>query len=295
MIVPNLNTSQLLYSTIRIIAHDAEGRESYGTAFFFEFDADGYGDENCVPILVTNKHVVSGATDIMFLVHESSEDESVPKGTSFDIKIADNENTNGIERLWINHPGDVDLCVMPIEQLKRAGLSLGKKFFYVPFLEKMLPTEEKLSYLTAMEDIIMMGSPIGLWDTINNFPLLRRGMTASHSAIDFGGRPEGVIDIAAFPGSSGSPIIISKQIAFSDTNGQAYLDHNFTLLGILYAGPQFQADGTIRVVDIPTAMTPIASTMIPAHLGFYIKATELLEIKKVMFSGPFHGIKFVGS
>ncbi len=281
MIVPNSNTSRLLYSTIQIIAHDADGRASSGTAFFFEFDADGYGDENCIPVLVTNKHVILGATDITFFVHEGSEDESVPKGTSFDIKIADDTKTDELEKLWINHPGDVDLCFMPIEQLKRAALSVGKKFFYAPFHERMLPTPEQLKSLTAMEDIIMLGSPIGLWDEVNNFPLLRRGMTASHPAIDFGGKAEGVVDIAAFPGSSGSPILIPKLVGFlSDANIQINFDHNFTLLGVLYGGPQFTTDGIIMVVDIPTTRTPIISTMIPAHLGFYIKATELLEIKK---------------
>ena len=59
MIKPDSNISRLLYNTIKIIAHDANGRGSSGTAFFFEFDADGYGDENCIPVLVTNKTVGS--------------------------------------------------------------------------------------------------------------------------------------------------------------------------------------------------------------------------------------------
>ncbi len=283
MIVPNSNVSRLLYSTIQIIAHDANGRKSSGTAFFFEFDADGYGDEKCIPVLVTNCHVISGATDITFFVHEASEDESAPKVVSFDVTLADNAKEDAVEKQWIKHPGGADLCVMPIAQLKKAAEYTGKKFFYAPFHERMLPTQAKLKSLTVLEDIVMLGAPIGLWDEVNNFPLLRRGMTASHPAIDFNGKPEGVVDIAAFPGSSGSPILMPKLVGFqSDANIQVNFDHDFTLLGILWGGPQFTVAGEIRIVNIPTTARPIASTMIPVHLGYYIKATELLEIKKTL-------------
>ena len=41
------------------------------------------------------------------------------------------------------------------------------------------------SELSAVEEILMIGYPNGLWDAVNNYPLIRRGVTASHPAVDF--------------------------------------------------------------------------------------------------------------
>ena len=42
-----------------------------------------------------------------------------------------------------------------------------------------------LEELSALEELVMVGYPIGLWDKNNNFPIFRKGYTASHPAIDF--------------------------------------------------------------------------------------------------------------
>jgi hypothetical protein len=48
----------------------------------------------------------------------------------------------------------------------------------------------------------MVGYPNGLWDTANNFPLIRRGVTATHIKNNYNGKSEFVIDIACYGGSS---------------------------------------------------------------------------------------------
>ncbi len=52
----------------------------------------------------------------------------------------------------------------------------------------------------------MVGYPVGLWDSVNNMPILRRGSTATLLDWTYEGRQEFVIDAACFPGSSGSPV-----------------------------------------------------------------------------------------
>jgi len=57
----------------------------------------------------------------------------------------------------------------------------------------------------------MIGYPNGLWDHVNNLPLIRRGITASHPGVDYqiegqNGPGVTVIDMACFPDSSGSPV-----------------------------------------------------------------------------------------
>jgi hypothetical protein len=56
------------------------------------------------------------------------------------------------------------------------------------------------------------------------------------------------------------------------------------LLGVLFAAPQYQADGSITIVEIPTAAKMVVSTNLPVHLGFYVKAREITALKTHLFS-----------
>lgn len=47
------------------------------------------------------------------------------------------------------------------------------------------------------------------------------------------------------------------------------------LLGVLYAGPQFTAQGEIKVMPVPTANAPVALSRIPINLGICVKADRL--------------------
>lgn len=57
----------------------------------------------------------------------------------------------------------------------------------------------------------MLGYPIGLADARNNYPIFRKGYTAAHPAVDFNEDGIGLVDMACFPGSSGSPIYILNE------------------------------------------------------------------------------------
>jgi hypothetical protein len=121
----------------------------------------------------------------------------------------------------------------------------------------------------------MVGYPIGLWDEVNNLPLIRRGITASHPAIDFRGRSECVIDAACFPGSSGSPVLIVNEGMVVSKKGMNVGSSRVIFLGVLHSGPILEADGTISVQEIPTQNTLASSTKVMIHLGYVIKAKEL--------------------
>ena len=47
------------------------------------------------------------------------------------------------------------------------------------------------------------------------------------------------------------------------------------LLGVLWGGPQYTAEGEIKIVPVPTAVQPIALSRIPNNLGFCVKAEQL--------------------
>lgn len=62
------------------------------------------------------------------------------------------------------------------------------------------------------------------------------------------------------------------------------------LLGILFAGPQYNAGGDIVVKTIPTSKQVIElNTRITTNLGYYIKAEELGEFQKFIEQGVASG------
>jgi hypothetical protein len=90
--------------------------------------------------------------------------------------------------------------------------------FVISFSKKMIPTEEDLADLTAVEDVLMVGYPLGLWDQRNNLPIFRRGITATHSAVDYEGEPVFTISLMdnAIVGIGASETIKSKDNARID-------------------------------------------------------------------------------
>jgi hypothetical protein len=109
----------------------------------------------------------------------------------------------------------------------------------------------------------MVGYPTGLWDDVHNSPLFRTGSTATHPAVDFQGRPEFVVDLACFPGSSGSPVFAMRSHGYpwEDAAGDPR-----RFLGVLYAGPL-----------LPGAQTTV-------NLGYVIKASKVNELVAQVWS-----------
>jgi hypothetical protein len=52
------------------------------------------------------------------------------------------------------------------------------------------------------------------------------------------------------------------------------------LLGVLYAGPQMNAEGTIVAKPIPVTFVPVSETKLMIHLGYVIKAEEIVVVAK---------------
>jgi hypothetical protein len=123
----------------------------------------------------------------------------------------------------------------------------------------------------------MVGYPNGLADEKNNLPLIRRGITATPFYIDHNGDSEFVVDCACFPGSSGSPVLIVNEGSYSLHKRPLQSGNRMVLIGILYAGPLFDAKGEIKKYKVPTTNTVI--TDIPMNLGYCIPSIKLLDFK----------------
>lgn len=277
---PRRSPSELLvYSTVRIECEFAGGARGTGTGFFFVFARRG---QTFVPTIVTNKHVVNGALRGFFYIHtrDASGMPSIQQSQQFAI--------NNFHSSWIQHPDpNVDLCVMPIagllEQAERNGRGLG----FNPLDMSLIPTDQEFAELTPLEEVLMIGYPNGIWDSKNNMPILRRGVTATHPAIEYEGRREFMIDAACFPGSSGSPIMLYNTGGYYMSNGSfAIGGTRIKLLGILYAGPQHTVAGELQIVAVPTRQDIQTISRIPNNLGVVIQSSRLRYFEEQFMQLP---------
>ena len=254
----------MMFSTLRLRTSTGSG-----TGFFFNFSTP----QGIIPLIVTNKHVINGKPreTVGFEIHLDGNDF---KTLEF--------HRISYETNWIHHPRcDLAAC-FAADLFKTVETTYGRGPFCLPLHEDIIATNDKLNQLSALEEVTMVGYPQGLCDEAHGLPIFRKGYTASHPAIDFNGKPIGLMDIAGLWGSSGSPIFIYNQSGYSDRHGNTYLGKGrLIFLGIQYAIPTYTAEGKIEIKVIPTDMTPVpvAKTTQPMNLAYYIKAKEILWFK----------------
>lgn len=268
-------TDRLLHSTVRIDCLDLRGVASSGTGFFYAFISES---NMMFPVIVTNKHVVAGQARGFFQLTYADDNGEPDFGNHERIESL------GFATEWIEHPDpNVDLAVYMFGPVVNQLREIGKSPYFIPITTNLIPDAAQLADLHAVEDIMMIGYPNGLWDCENNLPIVRRGITATPAFRDYNGKEEFVIDAACFPGSSGSPIFIVNQGIVSPKNGGTIMGRNrLHFLGVLYAGPQISATGRIVVKAVPTNVEsiPIVNTMM--NLGFCIRASKVQDFESIL-------------
>ena len=159
---------------------------------------------------------------------------------------------------------------------------MGKQPLYRSLNLAMLPTQQILDSLTAIEQITMIGYPNGLWDEVNNRPITRRGITATHPRLSLNGKHEFMIDVACFPGSSGSPVFLFDRGGYPGPDGGWVIGDRLSLLGILYAGPIMNTEGKIVPIPVPTSNSAVVISETMINLGFIIKSSRLSEFEPLI-------------
>lgn len=257
---------RLLYSTVKLTALKNGVALSTGTGFFMYF---ARSKDHLFPAIVTNKHVVAGADEIVAICHLAEGDR--PSGKFVTCKIGISEPNS-----YIDHPeSEIDLCAIPFGNIMNQA-SDAKMPIFVQYIDQdIIPDEGDWQYFDAMEEVTMIGCPNGIYDEVNNLPMARRGITASPLSKKYNGKEEFMVDMACFPGSSGSPVFIYDRNGFLDrrTNNYNIGQQRIVFVGILYAGPQIANNGQIILGQPPRIM--VAAMM---HLGNVIRSSALHAI-----------------
>jgi len=175
--------------------------------------------------------------------------------------------TSGGDAAFGHPEPETDLAAVIVTHLVKQLEARGDIPFYRHVPEALIPTDAVWSEFDAAEEVVMMGAPWGLHDEVNKLPLARRGSVASYLPLDYGGKPEFVLDIAAFEGSSGSPVFLNSLMEFNRETGLYHLEMRSYLLGV------FKSALEAQIVQNQKENEPNGSY--PLHLGLAIKSTEL--------------------
>lgn len=265
---------QLCYITTRIITMDADKKTYVATGFFVSFSVDG--EDEFLNVLVTNRHVVENAEEMVIWLNERDSDNNPIDSSMIQITITDAKSK------FIYHPDkNIDLALyMILPTITDAEKALGRRIFYKSFTASSIITDEQSSELDAVEDVLMIGYPRGLWDEKNNRPIIRYGITATDPKVDYCGNREFIIDCACIHGSSGSPVLLYYKGVSCNKYGKetCYDSLKVILLGIQYAIPLRETEGRIVKTNTPTAeKEDIPVIGLPINLGYIVKAQCLYD------------------
>lgn len=267
--MPLTLAAKLLYSTTRIRVFTESGKVWSGTGFFVTLKPNKDKD---IYFLFTNKHVlVTDENAIIEISFHLDDGKHMPSNDS----IAFRQNI--IKNFLIEHPDqNVDLCAYCISPIINS-LSIEHNIeVFIQSVETSLIPQD-FSIFDSIEDIVMIGYPKGIADDVNNLPIVRRGITATPLHNNYQGKNQFAIDMACFPGSSGSPIYIYNNGSYIDPRSNARIigGTRLFLLGILFGGPNIKE----RATNNDDKEKKEIYFQKEIHLGYAIKSTEIITLK----------------
>lgn len=270
---------QLLFTTVRI---ETTGRHhaGVGTAFIIQVPREN----DAVLALVTNKHVISGADQCKLTLTLADESGDPSLGRTYSLSLPD------VTRFFVGHRDDaIDVAAAPfvpiLEDLQRKRV----RPFFRAVHSDLIPAPSVTEALDAIEDVVFLGYPNGMWDSVNNLPIVRRGTTATPLAVDFLGRRQFLIDASVFPGSSGSPVFLYNTGMYAQKGGATVVGGRLHFLGVVSSVYFRREEGSIELRPIPTVDSAVSVTREMIDLGLVIKAQPILETVHEMierYSGP---------
>jgi len=214
-------STELLFSTARI-----QNKNGQGTRFFISIPTK---NENNIPILVTNHHVIRDTRHIHIDFFKLDIDNKKP---ITDEKLTVEIDTNPFLDFQSEN---LDIAFIPIAPIIEQLAAKKVQLFFKAVTTNIACSSEQEAELGSIEDVTFIGYPYGLQEKSNNLPIIRRGITATPVWSNFSQENHNenfLIDAGVFPGSSGSPVFIYN-------HGDFIMHLLQLLLGILSGQSQF--------------------------------------------------------
>jgi len=256
----------LPYITVRISGKTSSGDSVVGTGFYFNYEDRVF--------IVTNKHVVDDIIDGFFLLKRAN-----VKNNQRTANLGEGIQVNITKDNFIGHPDPkIDVSVMNLSDIINELESNGDYIFLKWITSKTFPNAEQVeTFISSLEEVTFVGYPIGIWDTENLLPILRKGITATPFSIDFEGKKQFLIDASVFPGSSGSPVFMYSSGTYHDNKGGTHIGSLLFFLGILAKVYIHNEEGDIIVEEAPTQLRAYVNIEQKIDLGIVLKNNVIVE------------------
>jgi hypothetical protein len=247
---------------------------SQGTGFLF---ATTRGNEPDQVFLVTNYHVVTGnepqsqapvkGDRLQFYLHTSRDEPT----SYFPVNIPLYTKTG--EPVWIQSSQfpEADVVLVPIVQ---ALYSARGQLFVFSEAHTLIDMKVRPS-----TEATLLGYPYGFFDTKNFLPVWKTGHLATEPSFDFQGEPVFLVDVSAFPGMSGSPVVAVSQGVYENEAGEMMTGVQRKLLGVFSAMRMVKA----RPTADSSGMSIDTGTPSPGdslQLGYVWKASLINDIAR---------------
>jgi hypothetical protein len=187
--------------------------------------------------------------------------------------------------LYSHTDPEIDLCgidvTIPVGHLLGNGNQLRSMFLDAHWLPESVDKKN----MRDIEQVLVVGYPRGLWDDHNNMPIARLGTTATHPLAHYQNKRNFLIDVAAFQGSSGSPVFSYEAPMFRQADGSFTPGTKAQFIGVVWGVIESSVQGELKPVEIPSVQkhVPVVSTSL--NLAIALHAEEIRNLDEQIFPG----------
>ncbi len=199
--------SDLVARVAQVRCFKKECQQATASGFFYVNEDRFY--------FITNRHVVIKEEDnyfpdeIQLILHTNPND--IRQNATLSLHLYDDAGRPS----WLEHPTkrkEIDVVALPLDSER-----VRSHFFIRAFSSvNHIPQDVEIS---IGEDVLVVGYPLGFYDTLHNLPLVRNAIMASVYPVPFEGRPYILIDSRLHEGTSGSPVLTKTTDMIRRTDG----------------------------------------------------------------------------